>query len=360
VAIDGLLLRKRWSRAIVDIAPLLLITAAGMVVARVAQTVAVFQHVPLWQRPLIVGDSLTFYLGKLAWPATLSPDYGRTPTVALADPWVYVRWLVPAAIAAALLVWHRRVPWLAAAFALFVIGVAPVSGIATFQMQAISTVTDHYLYFSVLGLAVALTWVVSRWPRQWVTATACALLAALAARSFVQTGIWRDAFALFEGTIRAHPRSTMARLNLVVCYLTKLTPEPEVAARYADEAYAIAPDDIIVLINYGVTRMAAGELDKAPAAFERAWQNAKSLDAAPKLLSDITKSAFETFRATTYHDEVVKWAERRLELEPGDANALVALGDARQAIAATRPTTGTTTGAPAPGPASRRSPAAHR
>lgn len=361
--LGGLVLGRGWRRSMTELAPLFAITLGGMAIARVAQTVAPSQHLPLWQRPLIVGDTLTFYLGKLIWPARLAADYARNPGVTMADPWVYAYWIVPAAIAVAAVALHRRLPWLALAFALFVIGVAPVSGVTAFQMQRLSTVTDHYLYFSMLGPAVALAWLATRWRGRWMTTTSAILLAAFASRSFVQTGVWHDSFSFFEGTIRANPRSTMARLNLVVCYLNKLEPEPAAAMRYASEAYEIAPDDMTVLWNYAVAKSAVNERDELDALFERAWVEAKNQGAPSSVLAELARAAYESLRGSRPYENIIRWCDRAIANNPNDGTARALLISTEQERAATQPSstqpsatapaaTRRVTTAPAPAPAS--------
>src|SRR5206468_1327381 len=110
---------------------------------------------PLWARPLIVGDSLAFYLYKLLFPIRLGVDYGHRPEAMLRETWFYFAWLVPAVVA--VLVWlaRRRAPWLAAAAFAFVLAILPVSGLATSLFQFTSTVADHYLYLAMIGPAMA-------------------------------------------------------------------------------------------------------------------------------------------------------------------------------------------------------------
>src|SRR6266851_5816505 len=50
---------------------------------------------PLWTRPLIVGDTVAFYLSKLGVPVWLGPDYGRSPEWLLAQWWHWLTGLVP-------------------------------------------------------------------------------------------------------------------------------------------------------------------------------------------------------------------------------------------------------------------------
>ena len=355
LAIDGFALRRRWLAPLVGLLPLLAISAGGAAVARVAQSVGGEGYAPVPYRPLIVGDALCFYVGKLLWPATLCVDYGRTPAAVLADPWVYVRWLVPAGIAAALWRVRRRLPWLTLGGLVFVIGMAPVLGLSQFQMQRISTTTDHYLYFSMLGPAIVTAWVATRWPTTGARAAVAAIVVALGARAFVQTGTWHDTFALFEHALRVHPRSTMARNNLVMSYLAKRRPEPEVAERYADEARAIDPLDLVTIWNFSIAKFNVGKYEQSSASFEEAWVLADRMQVPAYTLDELAEAAYNSMKNADRPADAARWADRLLVLHPGNLQAidLSRQSHAKAALerAASRPTT-TVTGEPAPAPAS--------
>jgi len=94
---------------------------------------------PIWQRPLVAGDALAFYLSKLAWPVDLGIEYGRSPSYVLAHAWVYATAAVGIAFVVAIVLARRRAPWLALAGSVFVLGLAPVLGLVSFAYHAAST-----------------------------------------------------------------------------------------------------------------------------------------------------------------------------------------------------------------------------
>ena len=124
---------------------------------------------PLWARFLIAGDTVSFYLYKLGVPVWLGPDYGRTPEVMLAQPWLLcLTGLVPWGLAVWLWYKRTRVPWLVAAAGVFVAGLLPNLGLVPFAFQAFSTVADRYMYIALLGPAFALAWGLVQSRQHWL------------------------------------------------------------------------------------------------------------------------------------------------------------------------------------------------
>ncbi|HXE52863.1 MAG TPA: hypothetical protein VN541_07615 [Tepidisphaeraceae bacterium] len=206
--LDWLLLRRPWRAALRSVGPWLGLSLACAVWTKLCQP-SDFRHaVALWQRPLIAGDALAFYLFKLVWPARLSYDYGRTPALVLEHGWEFVTWLAPASIAAILFVCRKRAAVVAAAALLLVAGLAPVLGLTTFDFQVYSGVADHYLYLAMLGPALAAAWFVNRFraDARVVLATTC-ILGLLAVRTETQTRYWRDDQTFFTHAIEINPRS---------------------------------------------------------------------------------------------------------------------------------------------------------
>ncbi len=161
-------------------------------------------------RPLVAADALAFYARQVAWPADLAVDYGRTPT------WVWDHRAAAAAgiattvlaVAAALFLCRRRRP-VPAGVAVFVVGVGPVLGLVPFIYQQFSTVSDRYLYLPMVGVGLIAAWAVAATGRRGVI-VAVAVVAALAVRTAVQVGTWRDTAHLFTHTLTVNPSSAMA------------------------------------------------------------------------------------------------------------------------------------------------------
>jgi cytochrome c-type biogenesis protein CcmH/NrfG len=214
LAIGGL--GQTWPQALRALGGWLLIALAWSVWTKTQQPdVALTVVTSLWTRPVIALDSITFYLGKLFWPADLIPDYGRTPQWVLAQGGGLVTALVPLGLGALLWHWRARCQALCLASGAFLAGLTPVLGLVPFMFQSYSTVADRYAYLSLVGVAFGVGWIgqhFRRWPG--VLIGGALLISLLAWRSTQQVPIWRDTTALFTHTLRVNPQSAMAHNNL--------------------------------------------------------------------------------------------------------------------------------------------------
>jgi protein O-mannosyl-transferase len=160
---------------------------------------------PLWAHPLIALDSLAFYLTKLVVPLWLRFDYGRSPAAVLSDPLhpLYWTWVLP--VAAALLIWRTHRTPLVLAGAIFVLAVLPELGLKGFIYQYYTTVADRYIYLSMLGVALAVGWLVSQYPsRKTVVASICVIVF-FGSLSFVQARKWIDTDSLYSSLDNTQP-----------------------------------------------------------------------------------------------------------------------------------------------------------
>lgn len=205
--------RRDWRAVLVSLAPWLLIAGGFAILTKGAQGDEILTFVtPVWARPLIAGDALAFYLGKLVWPEPLAVHYDRAPLVVMRTNWLYVTWLAPAALFAATLVLKRLRPYLPAV-GLWVAGLAPVLGLIPFGFQDYSTVADRYMYLPLLGPALAAAcWAAGR-PGKGRAAIVAALLLPLAILSHTQVTVWRDSPTLYDHTLQVNPRSWLAFFN---------------------------------------------------------------------------------------------------------------------------------------------------
>lgn len=206
---------------------------------------------PIWVRPLVAGDALTFYLYQLAVPLSLGPDYSRSPELVLRHGWIYLAWLLPFGLA--VLIWlgrHKR-PWLVAAGGVFVIGTVPTLGLVPFSFQDISTVADRYLYFSLLGPALSLAYFLSEpRSRRGLTVLLCVgLLTFLGIRSALQAHYWSDSTTLYQHVLKKNPRSWMAHAGLGDS-LAKQRKFEQAMTHYS-QALRIRPNDAATHNNLG-------------------------------------------------------------------------------------------------------------
>jgi hypothetical protein len=212
--IDLGIFHRPMRRVLMAIVPMLLLTIPILVIARFAQGSYGELYTPLWTRPFIAADSLTFYLWKLFWPTNLAPIYGRTPTVVIDSGVAFQTWIIPALIAIVLFVNRKRWSVLIVAAIMFLVALSPTLGFTQFMMQVHSTVADHYMYLPMFAAALAAAWIVSRKPSVPFFVACATLLGLLAFRSFNQTAYWHDSIALFSQTAAVDPDDPLPQGHL--------------------------------------------------------------------------------------------------------------------------------------------------
>lgn len=228
----------------------LLLAIPWMLLTRRAQPADTVESVvPLWGRPLIAGDALLFYVYKLLAPLFLGPDYGRDPRQILATPWIWITGLT--ALGAAVWLWrHRSRPIPVLSAGLFVAGLLPVLGIVPFRFQRYATVADRYMYIAMLGPAFlgAALFLTARKHRR-IRGLLIACVAILAARAFVQAGVWENSRTFLLHGIRMNPDSYELRVNLGNV-LASAGRADDALAQYR-AALRVDPDNPDAIINIG-------------------------------------------------------------------------------------------------------------
>lgn len=264
--IGRLLLRRTVKQLIWELIPWICLILPIAVLTRMAQPDTRHGFLPtVWQRLLISGDSLSFYLLKLLAPLKLGPDYGRTPQYALGQDWLYLTGLLPFALIAAI-VWKAR-PAYRAATGLFVIVLLPVSGIINFTFQGISTVADRYLYLAMLGPALAAGFFLQHRKSRLSWGIGLALLALFGMKSASQVRVWQDSITFNQHALAVNPRSWTAYGNLGND-VAKQNRQAE-AIRLYQQALALKPDDEKTTFNLGLSYSLLNQSEAAIAAFHK-------------------------------------------------------------------------------------------
>jgi hypothetical protein len=200
LAIDRIMFHRPWRDIGKWIWPWLLLALGCTLLTIYDQPPHTVYSGPIWARPLIAMDAMAFYLYKIFLPLRLSLDYGRNPTAVLTDPALhhplYWTWVFP--LAAAAVLWRIRKPHLTLAGIIFLLGILPVLGLKTFVFQYFTTVADRYVYLSMLGVALAVGWLLDRHHSRIAIGTFCAVLAVLGSLSCAQAGRWKDSETLYE------------------------------------------------------------------------------------------------------------------------------------------------------------------
>lgn len=224
IAIDALILRRPIPRSLFCAIPLLIAVIPTVIVTQFAQPAGGMELAPAWTRPLIAGHALATYLLKLVFPRTLGIDYGLSPGWVMKGFWVYVAWLIPAGVTAAVLYHPSRRRELLTSWLVFLAGVGPVLGLTPFVFQFYSTVADRYAYLSLLGVALAASWAMTRVPTRVAVVAGVVVLFAFGMRSIIQVHTWRDSQSLMTHTLSINPRSFMAH-NVMASLLTEQADE---------------------------------------------------------------------------------------------------------------------------------------
>jgi tetratricopeptide (TPR) repeat protein len=229
-------------------------------------------------------------------------DYGRSPRAVVASGAVWTSWIVPVALAVAVLLVYRRAPLLALAACLFIVPLLPVLGIVPFDFQEYSTVADHYLYLSMLGAALAGAVALIHVHRQAGMAIGAGVIVALGIGTFLQAQRWHDTASLMRHTVSLNPRAWMALNNLAAvevqqgrwseaeaharqsiavrpnfeqshyhlgCVLLERN-DPAGAAEQFERAIAIRPELVEAHMNLGLAYGRLGRVDAAVREFQTA------------------------------------------------------------------------------------------
>ncbi|MFA4915114.1 MAG: tetratricopeptide repeat protein [Syntrophales bacterium] len=251
VIINHFFFRIEYKANLRNIIPWVILSLLSMLVTIHVQSTELLPYIsPVWLRPFVAFDAATFYLGKLFYPASLGIDYARTPEFVLSQWWGYLSWTVSLGLLVALWCLRRRCPLYLACFLIFLAGFLPVSGIVPFLFQRFSTVADRYLYFSMMGPALAVAIFIRRERRFFHLLPVFLILVMLMLTTFVQAKTWENGIKLYTHALKVNPGSYWARNNLANCIVKDDLIE---AIFLYHEAITIRPDYRKALGNLAVT-----------------------------------------------------------------------------------------------------------
>ena len=170
--------------------------------------------IAFWQRPFAWLDSIVFYLYKIVYPYHLGASYTLSPKFISVQWWFYPLALVPLALG--YLLWLRRKtqPLLVFAAVLFVAGFFTTSGFVSFSFQKFSLVADRYIYFAMIGTALAVANLADR--KYWQVLLLGVLLIFAALSVFRQIPIWQKPFKLWSHSLNYEAMPQYAHENLAV------------------------------------------------------------------------------------------------------------------------------------------------
>jgi tetratricopeptide (TPR) repeat protein len=361
--------RGNWRRVLLEKLPYLGLAVAAavvsvlVVIAKVGLTSASAYPPPA--RAAMALYSLVFYVWKTLLPLELSPMYELPAQVGLTSPRFLAAALVAVGVSVVLVLARRPWPAALAAWLVYGLTLAPVSGIVHNGPQLVA---DRYSYLSCLGLALLVgagvasavsSAAITRPLRATVAIAGLGWLVGLMVLTFDQLPVWRDteevwrrslavdpecafchgqwgallgnrgelgeAIAHFERVVALRPGTIRPRGNLGLALLK--AGRPADAAVQFERMLAQEPNDAETRTRLGLALARQGKLAEASGELERASRdNPRHVGA----LLNLGLALIELGRPA----EAVRYLERAVTLDPASGLAREALARARTATSA--------------------------
>lgn len=209
------------------------------------------------------------YLLKTLWPFPMVPFY---PLPMALPAWQFIWALAPLAGVTLLALWQLwRRPYLLVGWLWFLGMLVPVIGLVQVGAQSMA---DRYSYLPSIGLFLALAWTAwgtvgrRRLSPTVMLGAALPVVAACAAASWVQVGIWRDSVRLWGHAVEAGPPSHVAHDHLGA--LLAARGDADAAVQHFQRALEIKPDYGTALNNLGRALADRGRYEEALVYLHRA------------------------------------------------------------------------------------------
>jgi tetratricopeptide (TPR) repeat protein len=258
---------KRSRPFLLEKVPMLALSAAAAVVTVLSQgSAGALYKIPFAVRLANAPLAYIAYLWKTVLPVRLSVFYPHP--VDLHGPGEY-RWLWLAGAATITLlsvtffVFRQRGPrpYLLVGWLWFLGSLVPVLGLIQVGRQAFA---DRYTYLPLVGIYIAVVWVLAGRRQQWRSALIVATVAVLMifmSLSRAQAARWRTSITLFEHSLEVTESNVLARYNLGTAYLKR--GDADRALPHLEKAVGIVPDFADGHANLGAALLKLGRPTEA-------------------------------------------------------------------------------------------------
>ena len=300
-----------------------------------------------FQRVLLSGRALCFYVLKLLWPVNLTFSYPQWTLNPLALG--QYGWHLGLVLLLFVL-WQWRKIWgrgPLTGVAIFMVTLAPMLGFVNYYTMRYSFVADHYQYLASLGLIAVLVdgirWGFEGWRTRANDIAAGRLrkaegfiglivLLLLGVLTWQQAYAYRDSETLWKDTLKKNPRSWMAynNLGIIVTKQGNLNQGVE----YFKKALTINPVHLEAYNNLGAAYTKQGRLTDAIPVYERALAIKPNH---PKTLNNLGIVYAKTERiddAIHEYRKALSVSPRYIEAHYNLGNAFLKKGSFEDAIAA--------------------------
>ena len=305
-------IRGRSLKSLLWLIPWFIVAVLEVMMTSKAQPAAELARslVPLWARPLVACDAISFYIWKLIWPADpwgLCADYGRSPNSLLSAGILYWSWLIPILLACLLAFFKKLRPYMLPA-TLMVIGTLPTLGLIPFNFQVVSTVSDRYLYLGMLGPALAFAMLISDARLRIAILLAAVFLSFWTVLTLLQIPQWEAGEFFFPATLARNPTSWKSRHNYA-CTLDAQGKLPEALKEFV-EAIHLRPSNAEAYNDVALTLLKMGRRQEAIQEFQQSLQVRATTGASRNLAAALLMNGEPAKAAQVYR--------LAMQIDPGD------------------------------------------
>ena len=305
-------------------APLLAMSAASCVMTVIAQqggkAINTLSYLPIAARIDNAAAAYAAYILKMLWPAQLAIYYAH-PLNTLPVWKIAMSAALLICISALVFVYGRRQRCLVTGWLWYLITLIPVIGLVQVGAQAMA---DRYTYVPLIGLFVIIAWCVPdrstfvsrRFASYVLPVLAVVIIAALATRTWVQTGYWKDDVVLFKQALRIGGESAPMHLSLGT-RLAERGDTDEAIIHYR-RALEIIPNGLVTHNNLGIAFGYKGNLDEAICEFN------KAIDIDPKCTQARCNLALALYSKNQL-EESAKEFRRVIDIDPEYAKPHIGL-----------------------------------
>jgi protein O-mannosyl-transferase len=170
---------------------------------------------PLHLRPLILLDTLGFYIEKFFWPFHLAANYSHTSEYVLANSAFYITIPVLIVFSLSVILLARRLTYGIVAGALFSAALLlQVSGLIPFSYQSFSNVADRYMYLPMIGLCCSFSGIILRVHKKVLHVSAIFFLSFLLLLSSYRAPVWENDATFYTAWVKDNPGNDFGYMGL--------------------------------------------------------------------------------------------------------------------------------------------------
>lgn len=230
-----------------------------------------FSNLPSVKEQILVSlDSLSFYFCKIMMPLHLAIDYGRNTLWVLTQTSVHTTASIFFVFIFALtlfLKWNKM-KWALACQGIFLAGLIPTFLFQRLLFQPYSSVADRDLYFSMVGVGLALAFIIKQTSKKPAIALGLTLiLIFFGTRSFFQTFYWKDTPHLINHALEINSESALAHNTLGHFY--EKTEDYSKAISHFTSALILNPESASY-DRMGAIHLVMGNFSSAKTIYEKA------------------------------------------------------------------------------------------